>query len=384
MNTTNARAYLCSASRLRPQLLSRGLSAALLFALSASVWAQTLPLPILTWQQPPTNPGVYQISGYGGVGPFNVFSYSVQSGSPAWYAESTVIWRNVNARVNTNPASGMVPPNPAPGQGQRLGYSFYVDQNECPTWDCCCPNPPLPCCGNRPPTHPRAEFDSAVSGVANAPRPDPPNLPPYTWDNDGIVDTLTPPKEQIFLWSMYLDANPLSSTDSRAWCDLNQLHPGGPGYAPYYNWYPAPPCGGVDCNTWPVVAANNNPLDRLFFHTNRVNDNCDGGLDCRNVEPPRLWDIPLSPNTHQWFDFAMYARWSTGPDGLLIFYVGGNEVSRQTGSNFYSSNPVYNYAPFYYFKQGYYRNRIIVPGVTVYMTPMLVTTSVQTQSPIRR
>jgi hypothetical protein len=402
----NAKAYSRSTRRPRRETRTCALSGAvLLLTLPASVLGQPTPYPILTYPGAPTaiqcpGPNCYQVNGSGGIST-NALQYSRSSGSPAWSDLTTVVWRNVNATFTGIPTYGLNPPGAYPTL-QRWSYDFYLDATRCPTWD----QP----CGDPNGVHkPRIEFDSSVSDVGNGCDP---SLVPWTWESQGVITPTTP--EKIFTWSMYLTTDPACCGASsphhengRYWATLNQLHTGGPwntlDCSDCCNWYTVPPCLGVDCNPWPVVASNNVVFDPLqfplplFFHTNRRNETvcCDQSLCGGNTEPPRMWTMNL-PNAYgQWVDFAMYIKPSTifpaacqpdNADGRIRFWVGGTEVTNSPwdGRDFYFRNPNWPppgpYLPFYYVKQGYYRapqlDGGVFPapdGVHVYMTPLMVT-----------
>jgi hypothetical protein len=374
----NAQAYPRSTSALRREAYAAAYCAAALLLVSpASVWAQPTPLPVLTYQATQAYPQQYVVTNSYQQKRY-AFQYSVPSGSLAWTSEDTVVWRTINARDNTPPTPnypvlGWVPPN-APIVNQRVGYDFYLDETQIPPW------------GGQP----RNEFDSTPDNPVNIGNACDPT--PYTWEHDGVVTESTP--EKIFIWSEWLPQDPAldQSTGTRYWADLNQWHPGGPWNTPdcsdCCNWYLRPPCTTVDCNTWPVLATNDyahlTPT-RLFFHTNRDSNNCALGV-CGAVEPPRLWEVYLPQNLGQWIDYAMYIKPSQQDNvGRIKFWVNGTEVngSPWNGRSFYFPNPnppghTGPFPPFYYVKQGYYRDYRIHDqaqgGVHVYMTPMVVTT----------
>jgi hypothetical protein len=383
---TNVKAYSRWTRRLRREAHNGVLFAALLVAVPAFVWAQPTPYPILRYPGAPANlqgcpgPYCYQVQGFGGIST-NALQYSVSSGSTAWSDLTTVFWRNINATFSRIPSIDKYPPNTTPSN-QRWSYKFYLDETRCPTWDQPCQDPDG--------VHkPRIEFDSAVS--ANQLACDPGG----TWENVGVISEST--SEKIFTWSMWLPQDPAWDpvSGTRRWCTLNQAHFGGPGSPPYCNWSTVSPCDEahghptVDCNPWPVVGSNNVVFDPtlfplpLFFHTNRRDDyDCNiGGTNCSIAEPPRMWTMNLPDSYGQWVDFAMYIKPSTQIDGRYRLWVNGTEVngSPLDGNVFYQFLDPHR--PYYYVKQGYYRHPLIRDqaqgGVTVYMTPMMVTSPSQ-------
>jgi hypothetical protein len=380
----NAKAYPRSTSALRREAYAAAYCAAALLFLyrPASVWAQPTPLPVLTYQATQAYPQQYVVTNSSGQ-QRQAFQYSVPSGSPVWTSEDSVVWRNVEAHENANPPNcsgsscnypiaGWVPPN-APIINQRVGYDFYLDETQIPNTDLSSP--------------PRNEFDSTPDHPVNIGNQCDPT--PYTWEKDGVVKEST--AEKIYIWSEWLPQDPAldQSTGTRYWADLNQWHPGGPWNgtpqcSDCCNWY-LRTCGTVDCNTWPVLATNDYARHaNILFHTNRLSTNCSGA--CGDTEPPRMLDVPLTQVYGHWVDYAMYIKPSQDDNvGLVRFWVNGNEIIPAFNRrSFYYPNPtppdghMGPYPPFYYVKQGYYRDRRIRDqaqgGVHVYMTPMLVTT----------
>jgi hypothetical protein len=377
----NAKAYSRSTGRLRRGLYSCVLSAVLLLGLSA--WAQPEPLPILTYQRPASQPAQYTVGPNCSGQTTMAYQYSMPSGSPVWSSEDTVIWRSFDASQDpfNRPGLGYNPPPLSPQQ--RWSYDFYLDERLCAVWD-------QPC--DRIHGVPRIEFDSAPDcyGPNNiniqVTCENPLSHADWTWENVGIITENTP--EKIFIWSVWLPQDPAPQTQPpppNAWATLTQWHFGGPGSDPpgFCNWL-NPACSGggaVDCNPWPVLGSNHIPSQyrTVHFHTNWKNDSCDNVCN----EPPHVWEAPLTGPTGvlgRWVDFAMYIKPATAGgqymDGRIKVWVNGNLVHSRDGNTFYAFNA--NNRPFYYVKQGYYRERTIVDfnmgGVHVYETPMLVTT----------
>jgi hypothetical protein len=376
----NTKVHFDSKSRLRREARRCALSAALLLGLSA--WAQPEPLPNLRYQRLASQPAQYQVTN-GQNQTTMAYQYSVPSGSPAWSSEDTVIWRSFDASENpvNRPGLGYYPPPLSPQQ--RWGYDFYLDERLCSAWD-------QPC--DRMPGHgvPRIEFDSAPDYPTNiqVTCENPLQHPEWTWDTVGIIKENT--QEKIFIWSVWLPQDPAPQTQPPpppAWATLTQWHFGGPGSDPpgFCNWL-NPACGIVDCNPWPVLGSNHIPSEfrTVHWHSNQKNSSCDNVCG----EPPHLWQAPLTGPSGvlgTWVDLAMYIRPATDNTGRIRFWVNGTEVvnSPWDGNTFYTTNP--NNRPFYYVKQGYYRERTIVDfntgGVHVYETPMLVTTPVPATRP---
>lgn len=297
-----------------PILLSTGVWGGLAVAKAR---AQGRRWPYLRYQAP-DDYETYWVDG-GDPGPIQGFMYSVPSGSDGWSDWSTAMWRRVDRNYNPNPTPGFVP-----DEDGRLGHQFYLDQYSWPDWD--------------PDGTPRIEFVTAVHDVQWAATPD-----GLDWDQDGII---VPGTEYFYKWSMYLDSSLFST--AQQWANLIQFKPSSGNYD-YVNGWP-------DTNYWPTLEVNGN---RIKFSAN--------GFPPDNP----LWNDSLDNYLDKWTNFALYANWSTGSDGRLIFFVDRHPVADHSGNNFYQST---NGDVFYCIRQGYYRAKSITTQDIVYQSPLLVST----------
>jgi hypothetical protein len=86
--------------------------------------------------------------------------------------------------------------------------------------------------------------------------------------------------------------------------------------------------------------------------------------------PEQVWTANLSDYRGKWTDLAFHAKFSTGSDGLLEFYVNGKKMGAITGNNMVYATTG-GTAPWYYMKQGYYRDASVGSTDSVYMTPVV-------------
>jgi hypothetical protein len=196
----------------------------------------------------------------------------------------------------------------------RVAYQFFLDPFSWPWWDDTI---------NR---RPRCEFDSAKADAQNATTPSGPGL-------------VVPNTDRIYTWSVYF---PATFSTTQTWADVLQFHTGG-------DWV---------SGQWPAMAVNGDTL--MFIAPG-------GPIDVNGNSA--IWTTRLSSAKDRWIDFALHAQWRTSTTGKLSFYVDGNLASTQDGPNFYTSS---SGSPFYYIKQGYYRDPGIPTSDTFFQTPLLV------------
>ena len=194
----------------------------------------------------------------------------------------------------------------------RIAYQFTLDPQSWPWWD-------------TQYMRPRCEFDSATPTTQNSTTP----------SGLGVV---IPNTERFYMWSIYI---PTDFHTNQTWATFFQLHAGG-------DWI---------SGQWPSLAINGNTL---FFVAPG------GPIDVNGNSA--IWTTTLSGRIGTWTDFALHAQWSTTYSGLLELFVNGIKVATQAGPNFYNSS---SGQPFYYMKQGYYRDPAISSVDTFFETPVL-------------
>jgi hypothetical protein len=277
--------------------------------------------PVLTYQAP-TSETTYALSDGNSV-VVNPYQYAVPSGSAHWTPETTVNW----AAVDLYSSSNLVPGTYTDANGvARLGYAFSLAQGQCPWWGC----------------PPRVEVDSASPASQNPANGGP---VPGGWS----VGVLTSGMEMTFVWSVYFSSG---FSTSQTWADFFQLHPGNTNVG-------TNGCMDYPNNRWPQLSVNG---AKLGFGLG-PDTSYDG------------WTDDLANYLGKWTDFAVHFKLSTGADGLMELYVNGKRVASQTGNNMpYCTT---NGTPWYYVKQGYYRDSAITGTDVLYQTPLLVTQPVQ-------
>jgi hypothetical protein len=273
--------------------------------------------PLFTYQAP-TSESTYAVTDGNSLEVYP-YQYAVPSGSAHWTPETTLTWRDVDLYSSNN----FVPGTYTDAHGvSRLGYAFSLAQGQCPYWGC----------------PPRVELDSAAGAIQN-----PSNGGPVS---GGLsVGVLTAGMELTFVWSVYF-ANTFST--SQTWADFFQLHPGNTNEG-------TNGCMSYPNNKWPQLSANGAKL----------------GFGLGPDVPYDMWTDNLANYVGTWTDFAVHFKLSTGADGLMELYVNGKLVASQTGNNMpYCTT---NGTPWYYVKQGYYRDSAITGTDMLYQTPLLVT-----------
>ena len=278
-----------------------------------------------TTYQPPTSPTTRTVasSNTGGTPTVSAYSYSVLPTEGTWSPLQTVPYQVIDLATADQLATGSFTDSDGVS---RLGYRFTIGPGDSPQWG----------------GSPRVEFDSAAPADQNPPD----GMPsPNGWAA-GIV---TPGMEMWFSWSMLLDP---SFSLSQPWMTLFQLHSGNT------NYDASSPLNGWPNPGWPGLIASN---DTLAF-----------GLGPDVNSPGQVWIGKLSDYRGKWTDLAIHAKFSTGSDGLLEFYVNGVKVGTKTGPNmvYATTNGT---PPWYYMKQGYYRSADVGSTDSVYQTPILVT-----------
>ena len=259
----------------------------------------------------------------GGAPNVSAYAYSVFPAVDGWSPIQTVPYPIIDLAVANQISSGTFTDTAGVS---RVGYKFTIAPGDSPDW------------GGAP----RVEFDSATGAVQNAPG----GMPsPNGWA-DGVI---TSGMEMWFSWSMYLDA---SFALNQKWSTLFQLHPGNTNYDPNSSKNAWPN------QRWPALMAD---AGVLSF-----------GLGPDAASAGQVWSAKLADYRGKWTDLAFHAKFSTGSDGLMELYVNGEKVGSVTGPNLVYAT-LGGTPPWYYLKQGYYRDASVSTTDSVYQTPILVT-----------
>lgn len=246
----------------------------------------------------------------------NAFSYALPSGA------TTIPYPIIDLRRTEQLGTGTFTDS---NGVSREGYKFTIAYGDSPLW------------GGAP----RVEFDSASAADQNPPSGEPSS---NGWGS-GVIRS---GDEMWFVWSMYLDP---SFSTTQDWATLFQLHPGNT------NWDGSSATNAWPNAAWPGVTVNG---DKIGF-----------GLGPDSTSARELWSSSVSALRGHWVDFAFHAKFSTGAQGLMEFYVDGKLAGSATGNNMpYGTTG--GTAPWYYLKQGYYRAASTGSTDSVYQTPVVV------------